>query len=414
MITRVRGTEDVLDLRLYNFMLDQIKHHLTVYNFHQIDTPILEHTDLFVRAVGTETDIVSKEMYVFQTASGESLCLRPEGTSSIIRAYVENSVEQAPWKVFIHGPMFRHERPQKGRWRQFNQMSIEVINTPSIEQDVHFLKMLDTLFCDVLKLENSVLKLNFLGCSEDRKAHREALVAFLETIKDSICAQCLVRKDKNTLRIFDCKNEECKKQYHQAPKITDHLCATCAQEWQQLQTLLNVLSVSYVLDPTLVRGLDYYNKTVFEFVSRDLGSQDAFCGGGRYCLGKEMDAKTDLPSIGVGFGMGRMLMLVEKNLNKLTLPQEAALHIIIPFAAEQKQLALLLAHELQANGLCVDVLLEEASISNMMKRANKMGAKFALIIGPDEQQEGTVSIKNMLKGETTVVKQIEAAKFLKA
>lgn len=412
MIARVRGTEDFLDRRLYNFMFSKIKHHLALYNFNEIETPIIEHTELFIRSVGSETDIVSKEMYIFQTASGESLCLRPEGTASVVRAYVSNSVEQAPWKVFAHGPMFRHERPQKGRWRQFTQTTIEVLNTLSIEQDVQLLKMLDTLFSDVFKLENYVIKLNFLGCFDDRKNHKAALVEFLDTIYDQICQTCQARKDKNTLRVFDCKNETCKALYVKAPKVTDHLCAACGDEWKRVTDLLHVLSVSYVLDPMLVRGLDYYNKTVFEFSSMDLGAQNAFCGGGRYSLGKEMGAKADIPSVGAGIGMGRLMLLLENNLGKLSIPQEPVLHAIVPFSQEQVPLALLLASELQVHNLATEVLLEKSSISNLMKKANKMGAKFALIIGPDEQQQGTVAVKNMLKGETTVVKQAEVVKFL--
>lgn len=414
MTTRVRGTEDIIDLRLYNFMLDKIKQHLTVYNFSQIDTPILEHTELFVRALGTETDVVSKEMYIFNTASSESICLRPEGTAGVIRAYIENRIEAAPWKVFIHGPMFRHERPQKGRWRQFNQVSIEIINTNAIEQDAQLLKMLDTLFCDVLKIENYVLKLNFLGCFDDRKAHRAALITFLDGIVDKICPTCQARKDKNTLRVFDCKNETCKELYTKAPKVTEYLCKACKPEWSTLTDLLSHLSISHVIDPMLVRGLDYYNKTVFEFSSRDLGAQNAFCGGGRYSLGKEMGAKDDVSCVGVGIGTGRLQLLLEKNLQKLSLPQDQALHVIIPMMPEQKPLALMLAYQLQSHNLVVEVLLESASLSNMMKKANKMGAKYALIIGPDEQQLGTVSVKNMVKGDATVMKQADVVQFLRS
>ena len=412
MITRVRGTEDILNLELYNFMLGKIHHHLALYNFNQIETPILEHTELFVRSVGTETDIVSKEMYIFQTASGESLCLRPEGTAPVIRAFIENSIQQAPWKIFAHGPMFRHERPQKGRWRQFTQTTVEVINTTSIDQDVLLLKMFDSLFAEVFKLENYILKLNFLGCLDDRKNHKAALVQFLESIYDKICSTCQARKEKNTLRVFDCKNETCKALYVNAPKVTDHLCTSCGDEWKRVAELLRVLSVNYVLDATLVRGLDYYNKTVFEFSSPDLGAQNAFCGGGRYSLGKDMGAKADFPSVGAAIGMGRLMLLLENNLAKLSIPQSPALHVIVPFSSEQVPLALLLASELQVHNLVTEVLLEQSSISSLMKKANKLGAKFALVIGPDEQQQGTVALKNMLKGETTVVKQAEVVKFL--
>jgi histidyl-tRNA synthetase len=414
MITRVRGTEDLLDLKLYNFMIETIKHHLALHNFNQIETPILEPTELFVRSVGSDTDIVSKEMYVFQTGSGESICLRPEGTAGIMRAYVENGLtQQACWKVYIIGPMFRHERPQKGRWRQFSQVSIELINASAIEHDVLFLKMLDALFSEKFKLENYVLKLNFLGCLDDRRAHRNALLAFLEQNSDKICATCTTRKDKNTLRVFDCKNEDCQALYKQAPLITEHLCTPCGSAWKQLQDLLGILSVSFQHDPMLVRGLDYYNKTVFEFSSRDLGAQNAFCGGGRYSLGKEVGGKDDFSSFGVGIGIGRLLMLIEQNQQKLAITQPPALHVIIPFTEAQKPLALLLADQLLAHNFATEVIVETSSVSNMMKKANKLGAKFALLIGQDEQEQGTVTVKNMLKGETSTVKQADVVSVLR-
>lgn len=413
MITRVRGTEDILNVRLYNFMLNTMKHHLSLYNFSEIDTPILEHTELFVRSVGSDTDVVSKEMYIFQTASGESLCLRPEITASIVRAFIDNRIEQSPWKVFTHGPVFRHERPQAGRWRQFTQTSIEILNSKDIEQDAQFLKMLDVLFYEIFKLENYVLKLNFLGCSDDRKAHRDTLVEFLSKNQSSICATCLVRKDKNPLRVFDCKNEACKSVYQNAPKITDHLCKPCTQEWKILQQLLAVLSVNYAHDTSLVRGLDYYNRTVFEFSSRDLGAQNAFCGGGRYSLGKEIGAKDDIHGLGVGIGMGRLLMLIEKNLTQLSIPQDKALHVIIPFTPEQIPLALLVAQQLLENGIATDVLLDKTSLSSLMKKANKLGSKFALLIGPDEQQAGTIAVKNMINGETKAVQQSDIVSCLR-
>lgn len=414
MITRVRGTEDLLDLRIHNFIQEKIKLHLTLHNFIQIDTPILEQTDLFIHAIGTQTDIVSKEMYTLQTTGEESICLRPEATASIIRAYVENKIEQAPWKVFLIGPMFRHERPQKGRWRQFSQASIEIINTENIAQDAYFLKVLDGLFHDIFKLDHYALKLNFLGCSDDRANHKAALLDFLQKNQESICPTCIDRVWKNTLRVFDCKNEACKTLYRQAPTITDHLCTTCSSQWTILTQLLDMISVNYVIDPTLVRGLDYYNKTVFEFSSRELGAQDAFCGGGRYRLGKETGAQQDIPSIGVGIGMGRLALLVEKNANKYTLPQDPVLHAIIPVLPEQEPLALILGHELETHQLSSDILLEKASLSNLMKKANKMGAKYVLVIGPDEQQNGTVSIKHMQKGTTSVVKQAEVIQFLRS
>ncbi len=425
MLTRVRGTQDVLDLTLQQYVLTCAQEHLAQFNFHEIQTPILEHTAIFTHALGESTDVVSKEMYVFESSAQDdqvtedksvedkSVCLRPEATAAIIRACHENRIEHFPWKVFLYGPMFRRERPQKGRLRQFHQISLEVIGSTALEHDVLLIKMLDGLFAEKLHLKNYVLKLNFLGCSEDRKQHKEALLVFLNEHQQQLCATCVTRKDANTLRVFDCKNEACKKLFKTAPKLTDHLCAICNGEWLQIKELLHVLSVSYILDDFLVRGLDYYNKIVFEFASRELGSQSAFCGGGRYQLGSHVGASKDYEAIGAGIGMERLLMLVESVKNELAMPQLPSLQVVIPMTEQQKSLALLLALELQHAGLIVDVILEKASMTNMMKRANKMGAQHVLVIGEEEQKNGTVAIKNMITGMSSVVKHVDAAWALK-
>jgi len=410
---RVRGTEDILDLKFYNFVILQAKKHLETYNFSEIKTPILEHTKLFIHSLGEQTDVVSKEMYIFETAGGDSICLRPEATSGTIRAYLENHIESKPWKVWSHGPMFRHERPQKGRWRQFTQINIEVVNSDSISQDAYFLKMVDSFFKDKLFLENYVMKLNFLGCSNDRKKHREALASYLEKVKDKICKTCLARKEKNILRVFDCKEESCQKLYADAPKLTDFLCDGCAQEWEKLKELLNILSVNFVHAPSLVRGLDYYCKTVFEFTSRELGAQDAFCAGGRYELGREIGGKEEVPSIGCAIGMGRLLMLLGSVKDKLAIPQEKALHVVIPISIEQQSLSLLIADTMQDSDLCTDVMLDGGSMKSMMRRANKIGASYVLVVGEDEQKDGTVSVKNMLTGKGEKFKQAAVVEAIK-
>ena len=416
MIQKVRGTKDLLDLRLYNFTIDKIKKLFQLYNFTQIQTPILEPTNLFIRSLGKETDVVSKEMYIFPPNgkdNDESICLRPEATASTIRAYFENNITQKPWKVFSYGPMFRHERPQKGRYRQFTQINTEIINSSSIAQDAQFIKMLDMLFSEYFNLENYVIKLNFLGTTKDRKKYTQKLYNFLQEKETLICKTCKERKEKNILRIFDCKSEQCQKIYQNAPKITDELCDESKKEWMTLKEILQMLSVNFIEDPKLVRGLDYYNKTVFEFDSKELGAQSAFCGGGRYELAKELGEQNQLPSIGAAIGLERLLMLLEKNLNKLTLQQEPALHTIIPMSNAQDVLALLLAYELQSHNLCTDILLDKANMTNMMKKANKMGSKFVLIIGENEQKNGTVSIKNMQSGKTQIIKQDKVVVFLK-
>lgn len=414
MIARVTGTEDLLDLKLLNFFTTTTKKHFEDFNFVQIQTPILEYTQLFVHSLGAETDVVSKEMYVFAQDQEKSVCLRPEFTASTIRACFENRIERFPWKVFSYGPVFRRERPQKGRLRQFHQFNVEIIGAQSLMHDAHFIKMLDTLFGMLLRITPYVIKLNFLGCLDDRRTHKAALLEFLEKNIDTICETCKKRKDANTLRVLDCKNDACQKLYATAPFITQHLCEACNSEWVELQTHLQLLGVNFILDKMLVRGLDYYQKTVFEFSSNQLGSQTAFCGGGRYLLGKEVGAANDYASIGVGIGIERVLMLLELIKDTLPLAIESRLHVIIPMTKEQDTLGLLLAHELRRENLACDIIFDKASATNMMKKANKMGAAWVLIIGETESQNNTVMLKNMLTGESTPVKQCDLIKALKA
>ena len=414
---RVKGTNDFLDLTLYNFLLDQIKKHLSLYSFNQIETPILEHTELFKRTLGLHTDVVNKEMFIIQSHGEhqdekDSICLRPEITASMVRAFVENNVQTTPWKVFTFGPCFRYERPQKGRFREFHQVSMEVIGSKAIAQDVQMIKMLDRLFHETLRFNNYALLINFLGCLEDRIRFREKLKKFLDA-QTGICADCMQRKEKNIMRIFDCKVESCQKIYQDAPHLLDSLCAPCNAEWQQVQHDLELLSVTFKVQPTLVRGLDYYNKTVFEFVSGGLGAQNAFCGGGRYDqLVTQIGGKTDEQSVGAAIGFERLMMLLEPYKDSLPLPQPAKLHVLLPLANAQQTLALLLADELHAVGLCAEVLLEGGSIKSMMNKANKLGAAYALILGDEEQQKNEVTVKNMITGAQEKISQSELVAYL--
>lgn len=411
MFNKIKGTKDFLDLSLFNFLIDQVKKHLSTYNFTEISTPILEPLDLYKRSLGQETDIVSKEMYIIKSEDDqEMICLRPEGTASTVRAFVENNINSTPWKVYSCGPMFRHERPQKGRYRQFNQVNMEIIGSKSINQDVQLIKMLERFFFDTLSIDNYALLINFLGCPEDRVKFKEIFKDFLENYFEKICSTCKIRKESNILRIFDCKNESCKIIYKEAPKITDHLCQSCQIEWTELKNNLEYLSVSYTHEPNLVRGLDYYQKTVFEFISQDLGAQSAFCGGGRYDkLVKEIGAKEDQPSIGAAMGVERILILLERIKDKLAIPLLPPLYVILPLSKEEQSLALIIADELQAikKAISVDIFLEEDSLKSMMRKANKMGAKFAIIIGSEEKENKVVKLKNMITGKEDILKHKE-------
>src|SRR3984957_10422043 len=316
---RVKGTQDFLDLRLFNFIVEEAKAQLQTYHFTEIATPLIESVELFKRSLGVYTDVVSKEMFLIPSRheDDEAMCLRPEATASILRAFIENGVQQVPWKVFTWGPMFRYERPQKGRYRQFHQVSMEVVGASSVAQDVWFITMLDRLFHEKLHLNNYALLINYLGCFEDRKTYQVELRNFLDSADAAtICDACRERKEKNIMRIFDCKSPTCQKIYEQAPTISECLCSRCAAEWAQLQDQLHILSVTYAHKPTLVRGLDYYSKTVFEFVSYDLGAQNTFCGGGRYDqLVSQLGGTQDQPSIGAAIGIERLMLLLDAQHN---------------------------------------------------------------------------------------------------
>lgn len=415
-ILPVKGTQDFLDLTLFNFIVEKTRHHVAAYHFHEIATPIIENTALFTRSLGEHTDIISKEMFIINTIHDEkSICLRPEATASIARAFAAHKPPILPWKVFTHGPMFRHERPQKGRFRQFHQVSLEIIGSDSVLQDVHLIKMLDRFFHETLMLSDYALLINFLGCTQDRQAYEGKLKQFLEIHASKLCQTCLVRKDTNILRIFDCKNESCQELYRTAPSIIKSLCSSCAAEWKDLTEQLELLSVSFVWQPTLVRGLDYYSKTVFEFVSNALGAQNTFCAGGRYdkLIGVIGDGQ-DQPAVGAAFGIERVMLLLEPFSSQLPLALPRSLHVIIPLTPEQNSLALQLADALQAHTLATEILLENHSLKSMMRTANKMGASYCLLVGPEEQQQNMVTIKNMTNGTETRVPQIDAVKLLQS
>jgi histidyl-tRNA synthetase len=292
-------------------------------------------------------------------------------------------------------------------------MSIEVIGSASVLQDAHFITMLDRYFHEKLQTNNYALLINYLGCAADRAAYNQKLKTFLEAAS-ALCSQCYVRKEKNILRVFDCKTEACQVLYEDAPTITDNLCEPCNKEWGSLQDELELLSVSFVHNPKLVRGLDYYNKTVFEFVSNALGAQSAFCGGGRYdTLISLLGGKQDQPSIGAAFGIERIMLMLEPIKDTLPLPVLPALNVIMPLSPAQQPIALLLADQLLAAQLVTEVLLEGDSIKSMMRHANKLAAKYCLLLGDDEQATNTVTIKNMVNGTQERIAQVEAVRYLK-
>jgi histidyl-tRNA synthetase len=409
MIHKVKGTQDLLAMQLYDALYSALYAHFTRAQFSHIQTPILEHENLFKRSVGQETDIVGKEMYTLSTNDKETLCLRPEGTASTIRAYLESGIQTTPWNVFSHGPMFRHERPQKGRWRQFSQFNIEAVGIQSLAQEIRFIHLLNDFFSRTLKLEQYVLSINFLGSREDRNAHKQALKIFLADHATQLCATCSLRATTNVLRIFDCKNESCQQLYTTAPRITDYLSEASAAQWQSLNTLLDILSINRIHNPLLVRGLDYYNNIVFEFSSSSLGAQSTFCGGGQYDLSPAFDRKEPLPSLGAAIGMERLLLLLEATGNTALTQTQPPRIGIIPFDESLTPLALLAHQTLHRAGLHTDIIV--GGIKKGMKKANAAGLRWLVLIGETEKNENVVRVKNMDTGEESVVSQEHLVDF---
>ena len=415
MFSLIKGTQDILDYRLTDGVLQIIQSHLKNYNFAQISTPILESVELFERGLGVATDVVGKEMFLVQSKSDrERICLRPEMTAGTVRAFVQEQGSLVlPWKVFSYGPAFRYERPQKGRLRQFHQVSIESLGTSSVMYDAFFISMLSHLFEEKLNIENFVLHINFLGQPVDRQIFKIHLYDFLVEHDAILCETCRQRKDSNILRVFDCKNETCRELYKKAPKITDHLTAESQAEWQMVQDQLLQLSITFVHDPYLVRGLDYYNKTVFEFVGLSLGAQNTFCGGGRYdSLAQQLGSKELVPAFGAGIGMERLLLVLENQQEKFA-TKRPSLVCIIPCEAAQNNTALLIADHLQAAGVCIDVLLDAASLKSKLRKADKLQAKYAIVIGQVEQEQNFVMIKNMMTGQDEKVSQADLEIYCK-
>lgn len=404
MIGRIKGTQDWLDLSLYRYVIAQAQKQMQRYQFTEIATPLIEPVALFKRTLGTDTDVVSKEMFCIRPHSetSEEICLRPEATASTMRAYLQERVTAKPWRVYSYGPCFRYERPQKGRLRQFTQFNIELINASSISYDAQCLFMLNELFSQGLNLSSYTLHINFLGCKADRATYRTTLLGFLTAHQADLCSTCAQRMHHNTMRIFDCKEASCQAHYVHAPLLVDHMCQECVHEWSSLQQLLNAQNVPYTITPTLVRGLDYYEKTVFEFVSTLLGAQSTFCGGGRYELASIIGDSDRVPSLGAAFGMERMLIMLQESGMKLPVVPSPVAWIIIPLSPAQHAYALAVANTLRNAEIFTTILFDGTSLKTMLRNAHAAGAPAVIIIGEDEEKADKIVFKNLETGDQKV------------
>ncbi|MBF0583640.1 MAG: histidine--tRNA ligase [Magnetococcales bacterium] len=402
MITTVRGVRDILPAEMPGWrLLEQTARQIfSSYGYQELRTPIFEKTELFARAVGATSDIVEKEMYTFADRGGDSLSLRPEGTASVVRAFIENNLQRTlPWAIYYMGPMFRYERPQKGRFRQFHQMGCELFGAEGPLADAEMMAMV-LRFLRRIGVESSLtLEINSLGCSQCREPYRGQLLAFLQTRFESLCEHCRQRLQRNPLRILDCKGEGCRAVARQAPFMKDHLCGACGEHFQGLTATLTDLQLPFAINPLMVRGLDYYNRTAFEVTTTALGTQNAVAAGGRYDgLVAEMGG-VQTPAIGFAMGMERLALLLDAARVDASLP----LLYLVAVGAAAGQRGVLLAEQWRDGGLPVVLDPLGGSMKAQLKRADRAGARFVLILGERELAEQAVLMKNMVDGVQQVL-----------
>lgn len=404
MITQApRGTQDWFGADMHKrTVIERIARETAkTYNMHEIITPVFEHTILFQRGVGETTDVVQKEMYTFIDKGDRSITLKPEGTAGAIRAYLEHNMyaEPGPTKLFYVTPAFRYEKPQSGRLRQHHQFGVEFVGSKSPMVEVEVISLVTELIRK-FGLKDAKLHINSIGCKECRKVYNDALLAYLKNNEENLCETCRERMLKNPLRVIDCKVPTCKEIVKDAPRTIEYLCDECKNHFEELQSLLTELNIPFEIDTGIVRGLDYYTKTVFEFVNSE---GFTLSGGGRYDgLVHEIDDKQDIPSVGFGMGLERILYFLEKEGVELEPEDTPELYVGI-LGTDAKAKAYGIVKKLRESGVIVETDYMDRSVKAQMKYANKIGAKNTVIIGSDELANNKVNIKNMETGESTEV-----------
>lgn len=402
---KIKGTEDVLpkDSYRWQFVEDVMRKESAAYGFKEIRTPVFEHTELFARGVGQTTDVVQKEMYTFDTKGGESVTLRPEGTAGAARAVLEHGLvnDSLPIKASYFVSCYRYEKPQAGRLREFHQFGLECYGTQSPAADAELICAAQSIF-DRLGIKQLRLEINSIGCPTCRAEYHKALKDYFGGCKDELCDTCNSRLEKNPMRILDCKSPVCSKIAGGAPKITDYLCDECKEHFASVQKYLDAAGVEYTVNPTIVRGLDYYTKTVFEFVTDFIGAQGTVCGGGRYDgLIEELGGK-HLPSLGFAMGIERLLMLMDKQGIEIPKPSTCDLYVaVMGESASLKSFEIIKA--VRSCGLIAETDIVGRGLRAQMKYADKIGAKFSMVLGDNEIEQGKAVIKNMSSGEQTEI-----------
>lgn len=405
LTTAPRGTKDIMpeDVKSWRYLEETMRKICAQYGYKEIRTPVFEHTELFLRGIGETTDVVEKEMYTFNDRGNRSITLRPENTASAVRAYIEHKLyaEPAPTKLFYIGPMFRYDRPQAGRYRQFHQFGVEAlgIQGPNIDAEIILLAV---QILQSLGLKDLKLKINSVGCPKCRPLHREKLQAFFKPHFDELCKDCQSRFDRNPLRLLDCKNPHCQELGQGAPSLEECLCDDCREHFDGLKKLLTAAGIEYEVDHNLVRGLDYYTKTAFEIQYKPLGAQSAVCGGGRYDGLIEEVGGPATPGIGFAMGMERVLLALE---SQNLLPQEQESIDVFAVCPQQEIFpdVFKAVINLRRAGFKAEFDFQGRSMKAQMKQANKTNAKYVLIFGEDEFARGQVVLRNMSNSEQTEI-----------
>ncbi len=401
-----KGTKDTLPSQVYrwHYVEKKFSEICEKYGYKEIRTPIFEHTELFQRGVGDTTDIVQKEMYTFTDHGNRSITLKPEGTSPVARAFIEHKqyAEVQPTKYCYITPCFRYEKPQSGRLRAFHQFGIEIFGTTNMLADAEVI-CLGYDFLHEMGIKDIQLRINSVGCPECRKKHREALRRFLEPVYDQLCNTCKDRYERNPMRILDCKSETCQSLVKDAPDMLDYLCDECRDAFEDVKKNLDAMGIAYTVDPRIVRGLDYYTKTAFEFVTESNGTQGTVCGGGRYDHLIEEIGGPPIPGVGFGLGIERLLMLMDEH--GVEIPQPEPLKAFIAVMGDDaKAFGLKLLRELRQKGVKAEMDTLARNIKGQFKYADRLGAKYTVVIGDNELAEGAVSIKEMATSQQRQVK----------
>ena len=418
MLTKApRGTKDITpkDAYKWNYVENKFREICSLFGYEEMRTPVFEHTELFKRSVGDTTDIVQKEMYSFTDKGGRDITLKPEGTAGVVRAFIENKLyaDTQPTKLFYITPCFRYERPQAGRQRQFHQFGIEALGSDKPSLDAEVIALAVQFFTEV-GLKDLAVSINSVGCPTCRAEYNARLKEYLDKKSDVLCETCLERKDKNPMRVIDCTNPTCKENLNDIPFMVDHICDDCKDHFEKLQTYLKEMDINFVVDKTIVRGLDYYKKTAFEIISNDIGSQSTVCGGGRYDgLVEQLGGPKGVSGIGFALGAERLLLTMENNNIEIENPYATDI-FIVTIGDEAKTKSFKLLKDLRTNHISAENDHLDRSVKAQFKYSDKINAKFTIVIGDDELANDTATLKNMSTSEQTTIKLSEIVQELKS